>query len=167
MSEKPASDPKDPRFRPFRTAAWAVYLVVAVGFSSLIIYSVFSSVFRMTPGRPTGITDIMTEKDCAIEARALLADLDEHRKALFADKDTRTADQRFLPFRNDLLRRKKLLEARCAIDAKERAALRDMFATLDQVLDLYTTSTVQFAGGVGPALDSLKEQLDAIEKRQP
>lgn len=155
-------DPKDLRFRPFRAAAWAVYLVVSVGFSSLIIYSVFRSVLNMTPDAPRGGAQVLAEDACAREVRALFLELEGRRQQLAQGGDARTADQRFIAFRLEWLRREKELEARCVVDGAGRQRLARLFATMERVLDLYTTATVQFSGGVGPAIDDLRAQLEAL-----
>jgi hypothetical protein len=71
---------------------------------------------------------------------------------------TRHADQRFLKFRLEWHARQQQLGSQCA--AQERPKLKRVFATLDRLLDLYTTATVQFSGAVGPAVDELRRQLD-------
>lgn len=156
-----APPPKDPRFRPFRAVSWAVYLVVAVGFSSLIIYSVFRSVLNMTPSRPPSGGPLLAEAECVTRARALFDELERERRALTEVAPTRQADQRFLKFRVDWHTRQQQLESQCA--AGERPRLKRAFATLDRLLDLYTTATVQFSGAVGPAVDELRRQLDGAE----
>lgn len=154
-----SDDPKDPRFRPYRGLAWAVYLTVAVGFSSLIIYSVFKSVLTMTPDAPTSVGSPLDEAQCLARAKTLFDELEVHRKSLADAPDTSRADQAFLDFRLDWLKRKRDTEARCGLDARPRA--QKAFASLERVLDLYTTASVQFAGGVGPAIDEFKSVVDA------
>lgn len=149
---------KDPRFRPFRAASWALYLVVAVGFSSLIIVSVYRSVLRMTPERPAGVTERYGEQECLDRSRALFQELEQQRRAQSEGADTRHGDQRFLRFRVDWLGRKVALEARCA--PEERPRVKSVFASLDRLLDLYTTGSVQFSGTTGPTIDALRQQLD-------
>ncbi|MFO0596009.1 MAG: hypothetical protein U0228_11910 [Myxococcaceae bacterium] len=153
-----SDDPKDPRFRPFRAASWALYLVVAVGFSSLVIFSVFKSVLSMTPGRPAFAGEVLTEAQCLANAKLLFTELEGRRKGLAEFPDITHADQAFLTFRVDWMTRKKALEAQCALE--QRSQLRATFASLERVMDLYTTASVQFSGGVGPATDELKRQLD-------
>ncbi|MGV3619781.1 MAG: hypothetical protein ACO1OB_03130 [Archangium sp.] len=153
----PAPDPKDPRFRSFRGAAWAVYLTFAVGFSSVIIYSVFKSVLAMSPERPN-TAEVISEGECLREARVLFSELEQYRKDATISPDVAHADERFLKFRIPWLTRKRGLEAKCALDS--RANLKAAFGSLEHVLDLYTTNTVQFASGVGPTIDALKLQLE-------
>jgi hypothetical protein len=157
-----APDPKDPRFRPFRAASWAVYLVVACGFSLLIIVSVFKSVFAMSPERPAGSPDVLTVSQCVAGTRAMFEQLEQERATHAAGPAT-TADGRFMEFRVDWLTRKRKLEAECALEAPERAALKRAMATLDHVLDLYTTSSVQFATVVAPSVEQLRADLDQVK----
>lgn len=154
-----APDPRDPRFRPFRTAAWAVYLVVAVGFSSLIVYSVFKSVVSMTPDRPAAAGQALPVAACVTSLRGLADELDAQRNA-FSKADARQADQRFLEFRVGWLTRKRALEAQCAIGDPSREKLSDAFDELERLMDLTTTSSVQFSGAIGPVLESFRERLD-------
>jgi hypothetical protein len=159
MSEAPA---KDPRFRPFRAASWALYLVVSVGFSSLIIYSVCLSVWRMTPARPPESPDVLTVSQCVAGARAFFEELD-HARRTQSEGEATSADRRFLDFRNDWLTRKRRLEAECALSRPERADLKELLATLDRVMDLYTTSSVQFASALGPTVERFRHQLEQVK----
>ncbi len=153
-----SSDPKDPRFRPFRAASWALYLVVAVGFSSLIIVSVYRSVLAMTPDHPEGITERYGEAECLERSRALFSELEAQRRGLADGAEPRKADQRFLRFRVQWLERKADLDVRC--EPKERPRVRAVLASLDRLMDLYTTSSVQFTGTTAPTLESLRRELD-------
>jgi hypothetical protein len=153
------TDPKDPRFRPFRGAAWAVYLVVAVGFSALIIFSVFKSVIAMTPDRPTPAGQALPAADCLVKARGLLDRLEAQRQA-FAEGDATKADRRFLEFRTNWLTEKRVVEAQCALDDPGREKLAAVFADLERLLDHTTTSSVQFSGAVAPTLEAVRRGLD-------
>ncbi len=150
-------DPRDPRFKVARRVTLGLYLTFACGFSSLIIYSVFKSVIEMSPGQPPPAGTPLAESECITGARELFGELDRRRQLAATGSDVAHADQSFLEFRVQWLERKRALEARCGLDSRE--SLRETFATLQKVLDLYTTSSVQFAGGVGPAVDELKSQL--------
>lgn len=152
-------DPRDPRFKSFRAVSLAVYLIVSVGFSSLIIFSVYRSVLRMTPERlPAATGTLASEDTCLRDARAMFLELEEQRKTLGNEPDVTHSDQRFLNFRVEWLSRKRALEARCALDSRERA--KRAFALLERVADLYLTTTVQFSNGVGPVIDALKSELE-------
>lgn len=149
-------DPKDPRFKVARRVTLGVYLTFSVAFSCLIIFSVFKSVLEMSPERPAP-AQTSSEAECITEARQLFGELDQRRQLLATGSEVSHADQRFLDFRVQWLQRKRALEARCALEL--RPSLKETFATLEKVLDLYTTESVQFSGGVGPAVDELKAQL--------
>jgi hypothetical protein len=159
MSDAPANDP---RFRAFRGALWAVYLVVSVGFSLLIIFSVFKSVLSMTPERPPEGPDVLTVGQCVAGTRAMFEELDSARRA-HSEGEATSADRRFLDFRNDWLSRKRRLEAECALGRPERHELRELLASLDRVLDLYTTGSVQFASAVGPSVERFRAQLEQFK----
>ncbi|MFT3708291.1 MAG: hypothetical protein QM817_11615 [Archangium sp.] len=145
------------RWRPFRGLAWALYLTFAVSFSSLIIFSVFKSVLAMTPGKPELAGSALSEQECFADARSLFVDLEDHRKALGAAKKIAQSDQEFLSFRVDWLKKKRALEVRCNLDSRDE--LSKAMDALDRVMDLYTTASVQFSGGVGPAADDAKKLL--------
>lgn len=149
-------DPRDPRFKVARRVTLGLYLAFSIAFSCLIIFSVFKSVLEMSPERPVS-GQISSESECIADARGLFGELDQHRQLLASGPEVAHADQRFLEFRVQWLGRKRALEARCALDA--RPALKETFVTLEKVLDLYTTESVQFAGGAGPTVDVLKAQL--------
>jgi hypothetical protein len=150
------------RYRPFRTAALVVHLVFSVVFSGLIIYSVVSSVLAMTPPRARSGPEVYTAAQCARGARALLDELDQERRG-FAEGSAAWADHRFLEFRGDWLTRKRRLESGCGLERPERQGLRDTLDTMEGMVDLYTTASVQFAGSLGPVLDRVRFQLDGLE----
>jgi hypothetical protein len=149
-------DPKDPRFKVARRVTLGLYLTFACGFSCLIIYSVFKSVIEMSP-QQRAASATLTESECIGGARELFGELDRRRQLAATGPDVAHADQSFLEFRVKWLERKRALEASCSLDT--RPSLKDTFVTLEKVLNLYTTNSVQFAGGVGPSVDELKSQL--------
>ena len=69
------------------------------------------------------------------------------------------SDQRFLQFRVEWLKRKGTLESRCGLESRDRA--RAAFGSLDRIVDLYTTASVQFSGAVGPTIDAFKKELES------
>lgn len=156
MSE---ADPKDPRFRPYRAVALGVYLTFTIGFSALIIFSVYRSVLKMTPDRPPASVERLNETECLARARGLFIELEQERKSLGDQTPVADSDQRFLEFRVRWLKEKRDIESRCDLESQARA--RAAFASLDRVLDLYTTASVQFSGAVGPSVDDLKRELNA------
>lgn len=155
MSE-PKDDPRDPRFRNFRAASLGVYLVFTITFCMFIIVSVYRSVLGMTPERPP-VAEIQSEEACMNDLRALFTDLEAERKLLGDQPRVVRSDAHFLQFRVEWLRRKRALEARCGLESREQA--RAAFSSLDRLLDLYTTASVQFSGAVGPTADEFKRQV--------
>ncbi len=153
-----AEDPRDPRFRNYRRVTLAVYLVISCGFSALIIGSVYQSVLQMTPELPEAAGPTSSEAECLGQARGLFEELELQRKGLVGSADVTHADQRFLDFRVEWLTRKRAIEARCGLESREK--VRGVYRTLERLLDLYTTASVQFTGGVGPVTDELKRQLE-------
>lgn len=156
MSTQPA-DPKDPKYRPFRAVTLGVYLVLTIVFCGLIIFSVYRSVLRMTPERPNVGGEVKTEAECLRGASGLFTELEAQRKVQGDQADVAHSDQRFLEFRVEWLTRKRALEARCALDHRDN--VKAAFDSLDRVLDLYTTASVQFSGAVGPTVDAFKKTV--------
>ncbi|MDP3232638.1 MAG: hypothetical protein Q8N26_07665 [Myxococcales bacterium] len=152
--------PTQAQLRPFRGAAWALYLVVAVGFSGLVIYSVTKSVFQMSPNRPAPATAKSVEV-CVAGLTSLFDSLEAERQKLTAPRASE-ADRRWLTFRTGWMVRLRELEAECALEESERSELRVAFAGLHKVMDLSTVEATQVAGQLGPALDSFRQQLSAL-----
>ena len=151
------SDPQR-QFRPYRTAAWAGYLVVAVGFSLLIIVSVYRSVLAMSPPRVASEAGpVLSEGECWGSVRQQFQELESGRKRLGEAPQVAHADQRFLEMRVNWLKRLRDLEAQCAVS--QRPQLKEALVDLEHLLDLYTTASVQFSGAVGPAVDDFKSRL--------
>ena len=149
----------DPRFRPFRAAAWAVYLVFAVTLSGLVIVSVARSVAAMSPPRPTTQGASLGEAECRAEAHRLFADLEAHRQQFAGAAEVRRVDAEWTRFRREWMNALRAVEGRCGVAEAGREPLAALFGQLERVADLYTTHAVQFAGEVGPSLDALKRQL--------
>ncbi len=152
--------PTQAQLRPYRGAAWALYLVVAVGFSSLVIYSVTKSVFQMSPDRPAPATAKSVEV-CAAGLTALYDTLEGERQKLTAPRASE-ADRRWLTFRTGWMVRLRELEAECALEESERSELKVAFTGLNKVMDLSTVEATQLAGQLGPALDTFRQQLGAL-----
>jgi hypothetical protein len=152
------ADPRDPRFRPYRAVSLGIYLVFTIGFSCLIIFSVYRSVLRMTPDRPPA-GELQSEQQCMRDLRGLFDELEAQRMSQGNQPDVVHSDQRFLQFRVEWLKRKRALESRCGLESREHA--RAAFSSLDRIVDLYTTTSVQFSGQVGPTVDVFKKQLEA------
>lgn len=150
---------RDPRFRAFRAASLGIYLLITVIFSSLIIFSVFRSVLKMTPQK-SAARQLQPEEACLSGARLLFAELEEERKGMGGLADVTRSDQHFLQFRVGWLQRKAALESECALESRERA--RKAFSSLERAVDLYTTASVQFSGSVGPTIEELKRQINSL-----
>ena len=152
-----APDPGDLRLRPYRAVSLGIYMAITVTFSCLIIFSVYRSVLRMTPDTlPQG--ELQPEEQCLRDARGLFGELEQQRKLQGEQPEVVNSDQRFLQFRVEWLKRKRAIESRCALDS--RAKSKAAFASLERMLDLYTTVSTQFSGAVGPTVDEFKKQLE-------
>lgn len=163
MSSAGAPDPKDPRFRAFRGGAWAVYLVVAVGFSLLVTYSVTRSVWLMTPGRPAATARLELDA-CRELAHGLAAQLEARRKGLSElDGGFAAFNRQWADFRLQWLNELRQTEAQCDVDDPARRSLRLAFARLEQVADAYAIHATQFAGQVHPAVRAFERALDGAE----
>ncbi|MFZ5471769.1 MAG: hypothetical protein ACOZIN_20260 [Myxococcota bacterium] len=150
---------RDPRFKPYRVAMYAVYLAFVGTFSSLVIVSVVRSVRAMTPGRQPSIEEVLTVPECLDRAQELWEELDARRAALTQDAPASQADEAWATFRVKWLTNQRQAEADCAVGWRDRAQLRQVFRRLDQAMDLYTTHAVQYAGEVGPTVDAFRAAL--------
>jgi len=152
--------------KPFRTFAWGVYLVAAVGFSCLIIFNVVRSVIIMSPGkmRPDEVT--LTIRECIELSEDLWNQLEHQRQQLGSMTPVGHVDQAWYQFRLDWMRRLRDAQARCAIESHERKAISSLFARLERLQVLYTTHAVQYAGEVGGTVDGFREALERA-KREP
>lgn len=155
----------DPRFRPFRVAMYGLYLVIVVGFSLLVIVSVVRSVGKMTPKSPPPSEAVLTVPECLDRAQALWNELDDHRKQFSQTDRAVSVDRQWVVFRVDWLKRLKEAEAVCAAYSRGREQYRKVFEALDQLMDLYTTHAVQYAGEVGPAVDKFRASLSEARQR--
>ena len=158
-----APDAKNARYRPYRAAAYAFYLVVAVTFSLAITINVVRSTLAMTPDRPPPSTELMTGSECVASAKTLWVELDAQRKSMSEAAKVRTVDASWTAFRIDWLTRVHDIESRCT-RGDERVTQKKIFRELDSLMDLYTTHAVQFAGEVGPTIDALNSDLKAAAK---
>lgn len=163
-----AASDDNARYRPFRGAAWGLYLLVAVTFSVAITINVVRSTLAMTPERPPPPTTLLSSDECVAAARALWSELDLHRNSLSDPPDAgsvRRVDVDWTQFRIEWLTRHNEAASRCSGDGPDRLLLKKIFKELDAVMDLYTTNAVQFAGEVGPTLDALRADLKTAEKK--
>ncbi len=159
-----ADNRADPKFRTFRVVTLAVYLTFSVGFSSLIIWSVFRSVIAMTPGAAAATNERLTEAECGAQLSTLFDELDGRRRHASVEPNASDSDLRWGHFRTDWLTRLKALQSRCEVNDPSRAKLKVAFERLDHLLDLYTVQAVQFAGEIGPSLDAAKTALGELSK---
>lgn len=160
-----APDPSHAKLRPFRGLSWALYLVMAVGFSSLVIYSVTRSVFEMSPKRPPPIS-VRSVPSCTAAMGTLFDELEAERRQLSVARASE-ADRRWLGFRTGWMVRLRELEAECALEDGERRELKNAFAMLNRVMDLTTVEATQLAGQLGPALDAFRARLSALNGAPP
>jgi hypothetical protein len=161
------ADPsKDPRFRPFRAAAYGVYIIVVAIFSLWIIVNVSRSVASMTPEKlpPAEPAQVLSFRECLDAAQALWTELESQRETLVRKVPARSVDQEWMRIRTEWLRQLRERESRCALTSRERAELRVVFQRLDQVQDLYTIHAVQYAGEVGGAVDALQAAFDTARR---
>lgn len=161
---KPKTDPKDPRYRSFRIAAYAVYLTVVGVFSILVIWSVFKSVIAMSPRTPREQDRVLTARECVGDVEKMWTRLEDQRKRFADQKPSQDVDERFTSFRIDWLRELRELEGRCAVESQQRKALKKTFHRLEGLLNLYMTHSVQYAGEIGPAVDKFDQALDDARK---
>jgi hypothetical protein len=161
------ADPsKDPRFRPFRAAAYGVYIIVVAIFSVWIIINVSRSVMSMTPNKlPLAEpAQVLSFRECLDGAQALWTDLESQREKLVRNVPARSVDQEWMRIRTDWLQRLRERESKCALSSRERTELRVVFLRLEEVQDLYTIHAVQYAGEVGGAVDALQAAFDAARR---
>jgi hypothetical protein len=153
-------EPRDPRFRNYRVAMYVLYILVAAVFSAFIITSVVRSVWRMSPPRLPPAEPTLTLRECVDAADALFRDLDRERQDLTRGTGAVAAqDPVWYQFRLEWLRRYRQSEAQCALDSHSREKVKAAFGRLEYLMDLYTTSAVQFDGQLGPAIDGLRQML--------
>jgi hypothetical protein len=157
--------PRDSRLRRFRTAAYAVHLMIITVFIGLMALSVIRSVSRMTPPRQRSSKSTLSRQLCADKAEAYWRELDGHRQNLTQQFRAQRSDLQWLAFRLDWLRRLRQSEMECAIDAADRVVIKDLFKRLERLMDLYTTHAVQFAGEIGGTVDDFRGHLAAARKQ--
>jgi hypothetical protein len=158
-----ADDPKDPRFLPFRRAAWAIYFAFAIFVAGSITFSVIFSTLKMSPPHfaPLGTLEV---SKCVEQAQYLFGELDKKREDLSSAKEVRVADEEWTRFRLDWLTRERELEAKCVGESDDRKKLAPVFKTLQSLMNLYTTNAVQYAGEIGPSVDKLRKQLEEAKR---
>jgi hypothetical protein len=156
------SDPRDPRFRPYRAAVLSVYLVVVGAFCLSVVICTFKSVLEMTPAKPSQVGSLLPVQSCVDGARRMWLQLDDHRKGLTGITPARTADADWTRFRVQWLRELREMQARC-VTGPDREELGEIFKRLEKLQDLYMTSAVQYAGEIGPSVDALQSDLRRVQ----
>jgi hypothetical protein len=156
--------PRDPRYRPYRVFAYAVYILVVTLFSLNVIVSVVKSVMIMNPGkrRPSEVT--LTVRECLDGAERLWGELDGQRQGLAAHAPARNVDQEWSQFRVKWLDQFRDIESRCALNSRSRTTLKSVYQKLDDIQDLYMTHAVQFAGEIGGAIDKYRAAVQAVKR---
>lgn len=152
----PRPDPKEPRYRPFRAAAYGLHITASTLLSLWIIVNVSRSVAAMTPERQPPSLQVLSYRECLDAAQVLWGDLEAEREKLVRTQPASDVDQVWMRFRTAWLERLRAREAECALKSRDRAPLQAVFQRLEQVLDLYTIHAVQYAGEVGGAVDTLQ-----------
>lgn len=167
-SPGPGPGTLDPRFRPFRMGAYAVYLTVVGVVSALLIRSVVLSVIAMTPGAKPEAEVTLTVRECLQRAEALFRELEQERTRSTTINPAARTDDEWGQFRIGWMERYRDAESRCALHSRapDRERLRGVFDRLARVMDLFTTAAVQYAGEIGGAVDDLRASLDEA-KREP
>jgi hypothetical protein len=155
---------KDPRYRPFRAAAYGIYIAVVVAFCLAITISVSRSVAAMTPERQPPAELVLSYRECLEGAEALWSQLESEREKLVRTVPASAVDKQWMDFRTAWLRRLSEREAQCALESRDRTSLKEVFRRLEEVQDLYTIHAVQYAGEVGGAVDGLRGAFSAARK---
>ena len=162
MSE---SDPrKDPRFRPFRAAAYGLYIAVVSAFCIAVIIGVTRSVRALTPAKKPAEEQVLTYRECLDAADSLWSQLESEREKLVRISPARDVDKEWLTFRTTWLLGMRDTEARCALESRDRANLKEVFRRLEDVQDLYSIHAVQYAGEVGGVVDALRGAFSTARK---
>lgn len=150
-----APDPRDPRFRPFRAAAYGLYIALVSAFCLAVIVSVSRSVASMTPAKKPAAETVLSYRECLDAAAELWSRLESEREKLVRTTPARAMDKQWMDFRTAWLQSMREREAQCALESRDRTALKEVFLRLEDVQDLYTIHAVQYAGEVGGVVDAL------------
>jgi len=160
----PAAPARDPRFRPFRIAAYALYLVVVSGFSLLVIRSVAGSVVTMTP-KPLPPAEVtLSVRECLQRAEGLFGEMQREHAKLLDTLPATNSDDVWNEYRVGWMKRYREAEAACALHSQARVHIRKVYDRLSLVMDLYTTAAVQYAGEMGGAVDGLLASMAEAKK---
>ncbi len=155
---------KDPRYRPFRAAAYGIYIAVVVAFCLAVTISVTRSVMAMTPARKPPVEPVLSYRECLDGADELWSQLESEREKLVRTSPASKVDKQWMDFRTTWLQRLRDREAQCALESRDRTSLKDVFHRLEVVLNLYTIHAVQYASEVGGAVDGLRGAFSKARK---
>lgn len=160
-----APDPRDPRFRSYRAAAYGLYIAVVSVFCLAIIVSVVRSVRAMSPPPKAPAEQVLSYRECLDAANSLWSQLESGREKLVSTTSSaRDVDRQWMEFRTSWLKQVRESEAQCALGSRDRTALREVFRLLVDVEDRYTIHAVQYAGEVGGAVDALQAAFAQAHK---
>jgi hypothetical protein len=152
-------DPRDPRFLAYRGAMWGLFIAVSSVVALVISVSVVRSVWATSPAPLPPSERTLTVKECLDAAEGLWKELDGRRQALSSASPVKSSEPEWYQFRVDWLHRYREAEAHCALDSHSRPALKVVFGKLDDLVDAYTTSAVQYTGQVGSSVDGFRKAL--------
>ncbi|PTL76860.1 hypothetical protein [Vitiosangium sp. GDMCC 1.1324] len=155
---------KDPRYRPFRAAAYGLYFAVVVAFCLAVTIGVFRSVGAMTPERRPPAEKLLNYRECLDAADGLWSQLESEREKLVRTTPARKVDKQWMDFRTVWLQRLADQEALCGLESRDRTNLKEVYRRLEEVQDLYTIHAVQYAGEVGGAVDALHGAFSTARK---
>jgi hypothetical protein len=161
------TDPrKDPRYRPFRAAAYGLYIAVVSVFCLFIIVSVTRSVGAMTPEHKPPVEPVLSYRECLDAAEQLWSQLEAEREKLVRTTPAREVDRQWMAFRTQWMGRLRDREAQCALGSRDRVDLKELYRQLEEIQDLYTIHAVQYAGEVGGVVDTLRGAFSAARKNE-
>ncbi len=154
--------------RPFagpRRLVLGLYILAAVAYSSMVIFSVFRSVIQHSPGRPAAPAVTRSKAECVEAFNELFQTLlTERQRVQVAAPDL--IESQWMLVRLSLLSRKRVLETECDMDKPERAEVARASSLLEAVVDASTIHVVQFSGQLGPLESQLRKALE-IGKASP
>jgi hypothetical protein len=157
---------KDPRYRPFRAAAYGLYIAVVSVFCLFIIVSVTRSVGAMTPEKKPPVEPVLSYRECLDAAEELWSQLESEREKLVRTTPARKVDRQWMEFRTTWMGRLRDREAQCALGSRDRVDLKELYHQLEEVQDLYTIHAVQYAGEVGGLVDTLRGAFSTARKNE-
>ncbi len=175
----PAVAPRDPRFRPFRIALWAVYLAVVAIAAGLTIRSVVRNL--RGPHRPAAVGLLPTRaalRVCVTELEALNREQNERSLRLADEMGAEGAVTRWQVWAREWEQRVEDLSDRCRLDADRPdprvqgfGGVDEIAAARDAVLALhryYAAQVNRFASEEGKlakaAADALREARAALAR---